>query len=355
MLNTVMFLNNLKKGGFKIMKVTSNLLLPVLVMLLVISAGSDSILSSKAYAQTKADVSKEFPTKPISLVVSWTAGGGTDLSARIFTSFLEKYLPTKVIVANKAGGGGSIGAQYVAAEKPDGYTLLFTSQSLVLSTYETKGRVSHEDFRLIGVCSEDAFGILVRKDAPWKTFDEFIRHIKNNPGKVTIGSTGVGSYGYLSITQMEKAAGAKFQSVPFPGSAQAFTNTLGGHVDCCSVPSSDATTLLKAGELRMLGIGSERRSVLLPDVPTYKEMGTNVVSVIWRGVLVHKDTPRPVVNILREAIGKALHLQAYKDKMIEAGFVPDDLTDEGKLQELMKKEDKMASEMHRESGSPPVK
>jgi tripartite-type tricarboxylate transporter receptor subunit TctC len=337
------------------MKVTLNLLSSVLVMLLVFSVSSGSILSSKAYAQAKADVSQGFPVKPISQVVAWGPGGGTDLAARIFATFLEKYLPTKVLVVNKAGGSGSIGAQYVASAKPDGYTLLNTSNSLALSTYQTKGRVSHEQFILIGILSEDAFGIVVRKDAPWKTFDEFIRHVKSNPGKIRIGNTGVGSYGYMAVVAIEKAAGVKFQSVPFPGSQPSNTATLGGHVDCSSTPVSDVLALLRSGELRMLAVESEKRGELIPDVPTCKEMRIDAVTIIWRGLFVQKDTPRPVVNILREAIGKVVHSKAYKDKMVSAGFTPADLVDEAKLQELMKKEDKTAGEMYREMGSSPEK
>ncbi|MDO8597701.1 MAG: tripartite tricarboxylate transporter substrate-binding protein, partial [Sulfuricaulis sp.] len=145
-----------------------------LLLLLVIFAGIDSSEAAGI----------EFPNKVINLVVPFPPGGGTDVVGRMIAEVMGEFLPTKVIVVNKGGAAGVVGTQQVALAKPDGYTLLFTSQSIVTQSYETKGRVSHKQFILLGMLNEDAFGIAVARDAPWQTLQEFIKDAKTRPGKI---------------------------------------------------------------------------------------------------------------------------------------------------------------------------
>ncbi len=312
-----------------------------LLLLLVIFAGSDSSEAAGI----------EFPNKVINLVVPFPPGGGTDVVGRMIAEVMGEFLPTKVIVVNKGGAAGVVGTQQVALAKPDGYTLLFTSQSIVTQSYETKGRVSHKQFILLGMLNEDAFGIAVAKDAPWQTLQEFIKDAKTRPGKITMGTTGVGSITYMQIPLLEKAAGVKLQPVPYQGSAPFHMATLAGEVAACGVVVGDASALLKSGRLRLLGVMSAKRLEAFPDVPTYREMGVNVDFIFWRGLFVHKDTPQPVLNVLREAVRKVAHAGAFKAMLEKAGYTPVDMVGEAELQELIRNEEKVVEEVFKDIGT----
>lgn len=185
-----------------------------LTLVLVIPGISNLNISSDVIAATKVD----FPTKPISLIVPMSPGGGTDVVGRMIANEMGQFLPNKVIVLNKPGGAGVAGIQEVAFAKPDGYTLLFLTATPIVQTYVTKKRVNYKDFFLLGLVDKDSFTLVVPKNAKWATCDEFFKDAKENPGKIRLGHPGVGTSVHLVVPILEKYTGVIFQQVPFAGS-----------------------------------------------------------------------------------------------------------------------------------------
>ncbi len=309
--------------------------------LLVVSTWVGSLtISSPVVAATKA----EYPTKPITLVVPMSPGGGTDVVGRMIANEMSQYLPNKVIVLNKPGGAGITGIQEVAIAEPDGYTLLFLTATPIVQTYATKKRVNYKDFLLLGLVDKDSFVLVVPKNAKWATSDEFFKEAKEKPGKVRLGHPGVGTSVHLVVPMLEKYTGAKFQQVPFAGSNPTHMALLGGHIDAGITTVGDVAALVKAGDIRMLALSGESRWKEYPDVPTFKEKGIDVGILHWRGIWARKETPVPILDILEETIRKAANSQSYRDTMIKAGKIPDNIVGRTILQERLKKEDSSIKE-----------
>ena len=262
-----------------------------------------------------------YPHKVINLVVPFPPGGGTDLVARLIAQHMGEVLPQKTIVINKGGAGGLVGSQFVKAAPADGYTLMFTSQSVVTQSYDSQGKVSDKDFIFLGVLNQDAIGMAVKQDAKWRTIKDFIDDAKKNPGVLSVGNSGVGSVTHMQVTLIEKAAGIKLNPIPFGGSAGTHT-----------------ASLVKEGKMRILAIMSPTRLEGFPDVPTLRELGINIDWTFWRGLFVHKDTPPPVVTALRQAVAKVAHSQPFRQQMAQGNFIPSAILDESELAAFIRKE-----------------
>lgn len=286
-----------------------------------------------------------YPHKVINLVVPFPPGGGTDLVARLIAQHMGDVLPQKTIVINKGGAGGLVGSQFVKAAPADGYTLMFTSQSVVTQSYDSQGKVSDKDFIFLGVLNQDAIGMAVKQDAKWRTIKDFIDDAKKNPGVLSVGNSGVGSVTHMQVTLIEKAAGIKLNPIPFGGSAGTHTAALSGTVDAASVVMGDAASLVKEGKMRILAIMSPTRLEGFPDVPTLRELGINIDWTFWRGLFVHKDTPPPVVTALRQAVAKVAHSQPFRQQMAQGNFIPSAILDEAELAAFIRKEQLIVEEV----------
>jgi tripartite-type tricarboxylate transporter receptor subunit TctC len=306
-----------------------------LVLVLVIPCIGNLTISSEVAAATKV----EYPTKPISLIVPMSAGGGTDVVGRMIANEMSQFLPQKVLVYNKPGGAGLTGIQEVAIAKPDGYTLLFLTATPIVQTYATNKRVNYKDFFLLGLVDKDSFVLVVPKNSKWTTSDEFFKAAKENPGKMRLGHPGVGTSVHLVVPMLEKSTGVKFQQVPFAGSNPTHMALLGGHIDVGITTVGDVSALVKAGDIRMLALSGDNRWKEYPEVPTFKEKGIEVGILHWRGIWALKETPVPILDILEETIRKAANLQSYKDMMIKAGKIPDNIVGRAILEERLEKED----------------
>jgi len=319
--------------------------LMVMFLLVTMFGSRISPIASEAGAQTKKEGNIEFPTKPIEMVIPWAPGGGTDIVGRMIAQSLEQFLPTKIIVVNKPGAGGALGVQEVVSlSKPDGYTLLFAGNSLVAQTYITKGRVDFNKFVLLGVLNQDFHLVGVGKGAPWATIDEFIKYAKSNPGKIRMAHGGVGSMPHLSVALFQKRAEVKFQEVPFAGANPINMALMGGHIEAGMLLTGETAPLFKSGDLRILAIDSENRLEAYPNIPTFKEKGIDVGVVIWRGVWILKGTPEPVLKIFEEAIEKVGNSQSFKEMLVKAGYIPANILGRTKLEETIKKEDRISVE-----------
>lgn len=284
---------------------------------------------------------KDYPTKPISMVVPFQAGGGTDVVGRMIASAMEPILGNKIIIVNKPGGAGIVGIQEVAIAKPDGYTLLFTTGTPIIQTYMTKKRIDYKKFHLLAMVNKDSFTLVVPQKAKWTTYEEFVKDAKANPGKIRISHPGVGTTQHLALPMIEQPSGIKLQYVPFAGNAPAHVALLGGHIEAALTMVGDVSALVKSNEVRMLAVSGENRLKDYPDVPTFKEkVGADVGISHWRGIWAVKEIPDPILATLEEAIYKAANTQGYKDVMLKGGYTPDNLVGRVKLQARLEREDK---------------
>ncbi|NIO20066.1 MAG: tripartite tricarboxylate transporter substrate binding protein [Candidatus Aenigmarchaeota archaeon] len=259
----------------------------------------------------------EFPTKAIQIINPFSAGGSTDMTCRVLASVGKEYFGEPIVVVTKSGGGGSIGAAYVARSKPDGYTLLVGSMAtVVMRSLSEKLPYTYRDFVALGQLIAFKGIILVQGDSPWKTIDDLINDAKSK--ELTYGSAGVGTTGHLAIEALSLAVpgGLKFLHVPYSGSGPSQAALLGGHVKLIMGDPSVALPAVKAGKLRALAVVSSTRASSFPDVPTFKEKGYDVVLDVWRGVFAPKNTAPDVVAKLRESLKNAANSKVFV-KMIK--------------------------------------
>lgn len=251
--------------------------------------------------------SAEFPTKPVTLICPWTPGGATDVFFRVFAESCSKYLGQPVVVENKPGGGGTVGpAAMAATAKPDGYTV--AQISLPVFRYQHMMKVDYDalkDFTYIIGLTGYIFGVVVKADAPWKTFDELIAFAKANPGKIMYGSPGSGTTQNITMERIALAKGIKWTHVPMKGTGENMPALLGGHINVAA-DSTGFAPYVDSGEMRLLVTFGQERTKKWPNVPTLKELGINVVADSPFGLAGPKGMDPAVVKKLHDAFKKAL-------------------------------------------------
>lgn len=255
----------------------------------------------------------DYPNKPIQFIVPSSAGGGSDLTARALAAAVKPFLDEPLVVVNKGEAGGTIATADVARAKPDGYTILlgaigpFTTQP-----HLNKVNYTTDDFRgIMGLTFEPLF-IAVHADSPWKTLDDLLKE-KDSGKTIKYGSSGAGSVPDLAQAAFFKKAGIKASSVPFKGANPAVTALIGGNVDTVTAHPGELLPHVEAGKLRLLGVYSPERFKLLPDVPTLKEKGQDIDISGWKFIVVPKDTPDEVADILTKAFTEAVNSQEYQE------------------------------------------
>ncbi len=273
---------------------------------LVLIAVLSMILAGSAFAKEK------FPIRPINIVIPWAASGGGTLNTQALQPQLEKTLGQGAIITNKTGGGGTIAWNYVANSPPDGYTVGIVNPSLVVTQYTTKTGVSYDRFDPIIVTTIIPAGIIVRADAPWKNFKEFIDYAKANPGKVQMANSGPAAMYDIAIVGIEMATGAKFTQIPYKGSGPCVTALLGGHVDGSVIDIALCLPYVEGKKFRVLAVSSSQRSSALQDVPTFKECGFELDVGTWFGYVVPKGTPKDRIKILHGAFKAAMDSEEFK-------------------------------------------
>jgi tripartite-type tricarboxylate transporter receptor subunit TctC len=257
---------------------------------------------------------EDFPTKPVTLVIPVGAGGSHDLTARALASVAPQHLGQPLIIQLKPGGGGAIGSDLVAKAKPDGYTLLFGGPGWSSTLPAVEGR-SHGPDTLMAVAkiNHGPVALMVNPNKPWKSLKEMVEWARGNPGKLIHATTGPWGAADLPMKQLMKQYNFTAQLVPYDGGGPALLATLGGHADSSINPLAQTLPHIRAGKLRPLAILDTKRENDLPDVPTAKEQGFDVVYTLWRGVLAPKGTPRPIVEKLASAFK-----QMTEDKSFQA-------------------------------------
>ena len=249
---------------------------------------------------------QQFPTKEVQIIVPYAAGGATDLVFRALAASSQKYLGKAVVVMNKPGGGGAVGFTDAKQAKPDGYTLVTAITPITILPHQVKTAFTYHDFEPIINVVQDPAMLQVRSDAPWKTLQEFVDYARKNPGMITVGNSGAGGGVHLIALAFERAAGVKFNHIPFAGGGPSVTALLGGHVNAVSVSPPEGIPHVKAGKLRIIALFSEKRMADFPDVPTVSEQGIDFNMGQWRGLAAPKGTPPAVVRTLHDAFKKGM-------------------------------------------------
>jgi len=267
-----------------------------------------------------------FPTKAITIIVPFSAGGTTDILARVLGQFISKDLGQPVIIDNRAGAGGNIGTQLVARAAPDGHTILMGTVGTHAINQSLYPKLAFDPIKDFAPLTRVALvpNLLVANPAqPFKTVKELMAYAKANPGKVTFGSSGSGTSIHLSGELFKQMAGVDLQHVAYKGSAPAVNDLLGNHIAIMFDNMPSAISHVKAGKLRPLAVTTAQRSPALPDVPTIAEAGVpGYEATSWFGLLAPAKTPAPVVAKLNAAILKALADPDVKNKLLEQGAEP---------------------------------
>jgi tripartite-type tricarboxylate transporter receptor subunit TctC len=266
--------------------------------------------------------SQAFPSKPITIVVPYTAGA-TDREARKMAELAARHIGQPIVVENKDGAGGAIGAQYVAQSKPDGYTLLYAAPAVItVAPLVGKPPYKYDDLMAVARASITPHLLAARADAPFKTLPELIAYAKANPGKVSFGSPGNGTAVHLAGEAFADAAGIKFNHVPYRGLAPAITAVMGGFVDVVIGAPGAINVQIEGGKLRALAQFGPTRATALADVPTLKEQGVDLALRADFGVFAPKGTPPAVVATIDEAFAKAIESDEFKAFVSQALVAP---------------------------------
>ena len=267
-----------------------------------------------------AALGQEFPSRSITMIVPFPPGGVADIVGRPLAIQMEKTLKQPIVVVNRTGAGGALGIREVARAAPDGYTVLMGLSSI--SIFPVADRVngnqpSYEmkDFAPVALITADPTVLVVRADSPYKTVKDFVDAAKANPGKINYSSSGV--YGTLHVAMeiFANAAGIKLFHVPYGGGGPAVTALLGGQVEALASGPAAAVGQIKGGKMRALASWSDKRLSMLPDIPTFKELGYDAEFYIWSGVFAPAATPAPVLSKLREAVREAANSPEFKGAM----------------------------------------
>jgi len=281
--------------------------------------------ASMAHAQSQSRAAAGFPSKPVRLIVPFAAGGPNDVMARVLAQRLATDTGQPFVVDNKAGAGGVIGTDAVAKAAPDGYTIGFVSAPFTMAP-SLQARMPYDsarDLAAVTKVAESPMLLMVPADSRFKNAGELIAYARQNPGKLTYGSGGIGSTPHLTTELLASLTGAKFLHVPYKGGGESIKALMGGEVDLLidSVTSTGAP--LASGRIRPLAIGGTTRLTRLPNVPTFTEAGIEKFAMThWVGVVAPSKTPPAVVSTLQAQIAKALHAPDVIAKYAELGATP---------------------------------
>jgi tripartite-type tricarboxylate transporter receptor subunit TctC len=267
---------------------------------------------------------QQYPARPITLIVPWNAGGGTDAVARMLASLIERDLGKPVNVVNRIGGGGVVGHQALASAAPDGYTIGMITTEIGMMHWQGLTQLTHADYTPIGLVNADPAGVQVRADSPYKTLKELLDAIRSNPGKIKASGCGQGCIWHVSLYGLlrdQKIDPVSVPWVPAQGAAPSLLQLVAGTVDIvpCSVP--EARSLIEAGKVRSLAVMDEERNPVFKDVPTTKQaLNSGWTISAWRVVAAPKGLPAPIQQRLVQALKKAYDSKEYKDFMDGRGF-----------------------------------
>ncbi|WP_342728639.1 tripartite tricarboxylate transporter substrate binding protein [Bradyrhizobium sp. B097] len=268
----------------------------------------------------------DYPSRPIKLVVPYAAGGPTDVLGRIVGEYLGRDLKQVVVVENKAGAQGAIGAEAVARSDPDGYTLFVTAASIFVLNPLLYKKLPYDparDFRLLSVITDAPMIMEVNPSVPAKTIAEFVAYAKKNPGKLNFGSAGTGGTVHLAGEMFKQMAGVEMTHVPYKGAGPALQDLLSGNIQLMFDTLGTALPPVKSGMLRALAVTSTERIPDLPDLPTIAESGYPDYAVsVWYGIAAPSKVPDEIADKIKASLDRALNDEAFRASLVRIGFPP---------------------------------
>jgi len=281
--------------------------------------------SAATLAAGRANAQDAYPSHAITVVSPFPPGGVSDVITRPLDASLEVVFKQPVVLENKAGAAGAVGAQFVAAAKPDGYTLLTHIVSIsgfaaVDKLFGRTPKFTNDSFIPLARIVADPIVLICNNDLPYKSVKDLVADAKANPDKLIFSSSGLYGASHIPTALFAKAAGdLKMRHLPTNGGGPAVTAVLGGNVNFFMSPTSIALPHIKAGKVRALAVSSAKRAKSLPDVPTFKEQGYDLEYYFWVGMFAPKGTPEPVVKTLRAGLDKAAHSEQFLKAMDNLG------------------------------------
>ena len=269
---------------------------------------------------------QDFPQRgPLEITVLFPAGSSADVTARMLADGMSKHLSQRVLVVNRPGAGGAIGYKYVQAQKPDGYALVWNSNSISTTAHSGQLGFDYQAFDAVARVLVESVVVAVRADARWRSLSDLITDAKARPKVVSIGHSGVGSHTHLSLAALTHAAKMEANEVPF-GAAQVVPSLLGGHVDAVVQFPAALSAPLKQGQVRLLATLTTSRDAVFAEVPTAKEQGVDVALDAWRGIAVPKGTPPAVIAALERSIRATAESEEFArsatNLSVRPGFLP---------------------------------
>lgn len=283
-------------------------------------------LATAALAQAQG----AWPTKPVTLVVPFAAGGPTDVVARTLAASMSQSLGQTVVVENKLGAGGNVAANHVAKSPADGYTFFIHHNGMATSTalYRKLQYDAQKDFEYVSQAVEVPMTLLARKDFPANNFNELVTYVKANKEKINLATAGLGAVSQLCGMMFQRALGVQLTEVPFQGTGPAMNALLGGQVDIMCDQTTQTVPQIKAGNVKLYGVTTKTRVKVLPQAPTLHEQGLKDFEVVvWHGVYAPKGTPKAIVDRMNVAVRAALKDPAVVKRMDDLGAeIVDDRT-----------------------------
>jgi len=276
-------------------------------------------------AITTASAADAYPSRPIKVVVGYSAGGAVDLIARSVGQRLSAQLGQPVVVENKPGGGTNIAVKSVTGSAPDGYTLMLAANALAVnpSLFKPAPYELAKDITPVSLVGRVPVVFATREDGELKSLAQLVSAAKARPNGISLGTPGNGSTPHLAMELFTHTAGIQLRHVPYKGGSQALTDTIGGHTEIVAVNALEAAPLAKAGKLRVLAVMSPERSSVLPGVPTVAESGyPGFQASVWYGFIGPAGLPQPIVAKLHDAVQKAIESPEVRDQLAAAGGVP---------------------------------
>ena len=285
------------------------------------------MLAGLAIAAT-AQAQGSWPTRPITLVVPFAAGGPTDVVARTLGASMSKSLGQTVVIENKLGAGGTVAANYVAKAAPDGYTFFIHHNGMATAPalYRKLSFDPLKDFEFVSQAVEVPMTLLARKDFPASNLQEMVTYIKANKEKINLATAGLGAVSQLCGLLFQRAIGVQLTEVPFQGTAPAMNALLGGQVDVLCDQTTQTVPQIKAGSVKLYGMTTRNRVKVLPSTPTLAEQGLKDFEVVvWHGIYAPKGTPKPIIDRMNAAVRTALKDPDVVKRMDDLGaeIVPD--------------------------------
>ena len=282
-----------------------------------------ALVASSVWAQEPP-----FPQRgPLEITVLFPAGSSADVTARMLADGMSRQLSQRVLVVNRPGAGGAIGYKYVQAQKPDGYSLVWNSNSISTTYHSGQLGFDYQAFDAVARVLVESVVLAVKSDSRWRTLQDFVAEGKAKPKSLNVGHSGIGSHTHISLAALTSKAGMDVNEVPF-GAAQVVPSLLGGHVDAVVQLPGALAAPVKQGQVRLIAALIPNRDPALPEVATAKEQGIDVSLEAWRGIAVPRGTPRAAISQLesaiRNAVGSMEFVKGSENLGVRPAFMPAD-------------------------------